>query len=306
VTANVTLTAQWTLIPSNSTLIANCESGAQTAFCSYWFTYDDNKPTNDGQGASTITPADGEDFTMTAVEPNDINKTSYAAKIDYALNRNTMTYEPFVGFGFELNEDKSPFDLSAASGISFYHKGDAVNVQIVMKSLADSGKEYMYAVPASTNWQQINLTWADFTQPEWVILWDTPVPLNLMEITQIKWHKQGVAAAGSQPAGSIWIDEVQIEGLVMDLPCKEGGVGVVAVESATFAIYPNPAKAGNFNVSLAGSDSALLSIHNLQGQVVYSAAINNGAAINANLGAGVYVVSVQTANSVQTQKLIVK
>jgi endoglucanase len=84
-------------------------------------------------------------------------------------------------------------------------------------------------------------------------------------------------------------------------------VGLESTANTTFSIYPNPAKDGIFNITLGGEKAAALAIANLQGQTVYSTTIENGAAvINANLLAGIYVVSVQSELGVKTQKLIVK
>jgi uncharacterized repeat protein (TIGR02543 family) len=73
-----------------------------------------------------------------------------------------------------------------------------------------------------------------------------------------------------------------------------------------FQIYPNPVTGGNFNVAL-NSKTAVFTILNLQGQVVFSTEINTGVSfINADLAAGVYVISVKRENEINKQKLIVK
>jgi len=84
--------------------------------------------------------------------------------------------------------------------------------------------------------------------------------------------------------------------------------GVTEVSTiAAMQIYPNPAEEGRFNVKLPNSETAVLTIINLQGKAVYSTIIDNGfASINANLGAGVYVVSIQSESGLKTQKLVVK
>ena len=76
---------------------------------------------------------------------------------------------------------------------------------------------------------------------------------------------------------------------------------------AALQIYPNPAKDGNFNVILSDSETAVLTIINQQGQIVYSTVVDNGfASINTNLETGVYIVSIQSENGLKKQKLIIK
>ncbi len=87
----------------------------------------------------------------------------------------------------------------------------------------------------------------------------------------------------------------------------ETGNSVESTASAAFSIYPNPAKDGNFQVTLPVNETVLLSISNLQGQTVYSTVIENGSAsINTELEAGVYIVSVKSENGLKTKKLVIK
>jgi len=293
-------TFQSKLIRDNSphTLIADCEgeNGNQTKLFTYWYSYQ--------AGESTITPltTPTSPFVMTAPGANG---TGYAAVASGNLvNTAAPAYES-CGIGFHFNETETDYDLTDATGISFWHKGAAVNFSVMLSTVTpDAGLDYSFMVPAHANWTLVTVAFpgADITsngilsQPDWAPATEVK-PWDASKVTKLQWQvKDGVARAFE-----FGIDEVSVLDKKLSLP-----VGVAAVESVAFGIYPNPTKGGNFNVSLAGNNSALLSIINLQGQVVYSAEVSNGAAINTNLGAGVYVVSVQTANGVQTQKLIVK
>jgi endoglucanase len=80
-----------------------------------------------------------------------------------------------------------------------------------------------------------------------------------------------------------------------------------SAENTAFSIYPNPAKDGSFNVTLPNNETATLTIASLQGQTVYSTVINNGfVSIHTNLGAGIYIVFVQSESGLKTQKLVIK
>jgi len=79
------------------------------------------------------------------------------------------------------------------------------------------------------------------------------------------------------------------------------------VKNILFGIYPNPAKDGVFNISLENNSLTTISISNVQGKMVYSSTIENKeATINANLKAGVYVVTIKNENGTGTQKLVVE
>ncbi len=84
-------------------------------------------------------------------------------------------------------------------------------------------------------------------------------------------------------------------------------VNLTATGSPAFTIYPNPAKNGNFHIRLDHNETAILTIFNLQGQPVYSSAVNGGfAMIETDLPAGVYPVTVQSENTVITKKLFIE
>ena len=99
-------------------------------------------------------------------------------------------------------------------------------------------------------------------------------------------------STGAKTFTAIWISTV-VTGIIETAP------------ASTLKIYPNPTADGNFNIVL-NSETAVLTIFNSQGQIVFTTKINRGfSSISTNLGAGVYVVSVQFENKVNKQKLII-
>ena len=72
------------------------------------------------------------------------------------------------------------------------------------------------------------------------------------------------------------------------------------------SIWPNPAENGNVNISV--DTDAEVDIFSVDGVNVYSGNVAAGATneLNLNLPAGVYSVSVKSAQGVTTNKLIVK
>jgi hypothetical protein len=126
--------------------------------------------------------------------------------------------------------------------------------------------------------------------------------------TSFTWKREtptngtGYIVENFSPTGLMVYNELQQNHLNYD-----ENTGLTTPESAAFAIYPNPAKDGNFNVTLANNETSVLTVVNLQGQVVYNTVIDNGfALINTNLGTGVYIVSVRSESGLRTERLVVK
>jgi len=156
---------------------------------------------------------------------------------------------------------------------------------------------YGFDLPNSTNWTQITINWSQVAQPSG---WGTARPWNPALITGFQWQVQAVSGSGT-----IGVDQVRLNDCAVTLP--NNPVGVASTESAAFSIFPNPAKDGNFNVTLSNSETAALTIVSLQGQTVYSTVVENGfASLQTNLGAGVYIVSIQSESGLKTQKLVIK
>ena len=77
------------------------------------------------------------------------------------------------------------------------------------------------------------------------------------------------------------------------------------VDAAKFSINPNPTS-GEFTITLAENETAIVEAVNMAGQVVVSQKIVGSATINKSLTAGVYTVIVKSNGGVSTQKLVVK
>lgn len=79
------------------------------------------------------------------------------------------------------------------------------------------------------------------------------------------------------------------------------------VKSQSLNIYPNPSEKGHFNIVYNDAQKAELSVKSMNGQVIYSTTITNGNnEVNANLSAGIYLVTLQSESGLKTEKLIVK
>ena len=85
--------------------------------------------------------------------------------------------------------------------------------------------------------------------------------------------------------------------------------GVETVASATapeFSMYPNPSN-GSFTIDLGNAtDAANVTVMDMTGRVAYTEAFVGKTTINKTFNKGVYVVRVQTAGGVKTQKMNVE
>lgn len=192
-------------------LVDDCEDNDyKTNMGSEWFTYTDVAD----EGKSTVTPVTKKDeifFTMTA---EGYNNSEYAAKIDFKLDKGDFEYDPFVGLGFEMAADGEPVDISSATGISFFYKGNFGDadcaLKIESKSVTELGADFSYDLPASTEWKEVNITWDKFLQPKWA----EPVELDLKRVPKFQWQIQGETGS----TGTLWIDDIHLIGYPIDSP----------------------------------------------------------------------------------------
>ncbi len=193
-------------------LVDDCEDNdAKTNMGTDWFTYTDAADA----GASVVTPlTGGEDapFTMAAGG----YESNYAAKIEFSLDQGGFEYDPFVGIGFQFNEDQVPEDVSAATGISFYYKGSfgGANAAIYIEcaTVTEPGANYGMLLEPSADWKEMLVTWDDFLQPSWA----EPVELDMTQVENFHWQIQG----DTGDSGELWLDNIRLIGYEIASPIK--------------------------------------------------------------------------------------
>ena len=194
---------------ATGTLIFNAETTNLTLLNTPWFSYNDNDATPN-KGASTVTPlsTSTDAFTMTS---GGANGTANAAKIAYTLDAGALTYEPFVGMGFAMKDPAGAYDLTGSTGITFYYKSEnPLVLEINLTTISDDCNFYVN-LPAATTWTKKTLIWSQFAQYS---TWGIKVTWDLTKINKFQWKIQ--SASGT--TGSIWVDEVQIDGVNLTLP----------------------------------------------------------------------------------------
>ena len=193
-----------------STMIADCENGNFTNLNTPWYSFTDNSQ----EGASTITPLEGSEFVMTK---GGAEETENAVMVTYELDKGDYIYDPYVGFGFNLcnTPDGSiiPMDLTGSTGISLYHKGNGVSVQISLATVIDYNNYSFGGITAHEDWEKVTINWDDFFQASW----GEQIEFDPAMITQIQFQ----ITPSSGKSGSVWIDQIRLEGIDLALSSEK-------------------------------------------------------------------------------------
>ena len=199
----------------NETLIfdADMKQENMTYMATYWFSFNDHTASEDPSkcGSSEITPLSSEESPFTMSTPG-YNGTGKAAMMQYTLEGSAaLGYNPFVGMGlnFKATEGEA-FDMSGSTGISFWMKSDSkVYFEVELTGIKDACDYYIYLDPYP-EWTLVELSWSDLAQ----YTWGKKVTWDLKELTKCQWKVQ--EADGE--TGKVWVDEVKILGVALDLP----------------------------------------------------------------------------------------
>lgn len=109
--------------------------------------------------------------------------------------------------------------------------------------------------------------------------------------------------AGKQVLSIAFMTECSGLSQITFIPEDHAGIGEVEAEEVA-SIYPNPSEDGNFTVEAEGL--AEVEVLDFSGKLVYTASVNGGEQVNANLKSGVYAVKVSTNGTTNVSKLIVR
>ena len=254
----------------NETLIfdAELEQENMTRMGTFWFSFNDSEP----GGSSVVSPLSTttDPFTMSTPGYNGKGK---AAMMQYTLEgASDLGYNPFVGMGmnFKAVEGK-PFDMTGSTGVSFWMKSDSkVYLEFETTEIKDACDFYYYFTEPYPEWTLIELSWSDFAQYSW----GKQVDWDLTKLTKCQWKVQ----EPDGESGKVWIDEVKILGVVLDLPAivtktelySTIGDANELLESATIGTldgnYPASA-ASTFTAAIATAQAVADNLEATQDQV---------------------------------------
>jgi hypothetical protein len=170
----------------------------------FWYTYDDIP----AGGTSKVLPASDKAFIMSS--------PGFKGKGECARLTGVVTNDfefGFIGMGYYLSpmDLRTPFDLSAENGISFWQKGDGKLYRVKLVSThpefisQDSDNQFGFNFKTTPDWQKVEIPFKNFTQQPG---WGSKVLLNkaLYKIKEIQFMTLG------QPLASVelWIDGLKV------------------------------------------------------------------------------------------------
>ena len=263
-TQNVTIAHDMSVIAyfnaGASDLIEDCEDGdSLNKMGGSWFTYNDAA----NGGTSIVTPktTPTSPFVMTA---GGANGSSKAATISYTLHKGTNLYNPFAGFGFWIKKYTPPdttVNISAASGLSFYFKGDTCDVRIETGDILDF-HFYFKRIPKAANWTLITLQKSDMAQdPTWGIV----KPFNLAVATKVAWQTPNTGIEGN--TGSLWVDDIHLTGFIVPTQARETPSPRQSRDKG-FSVALDNAKSMTLRYDLPAAGAVDIGLYNLAGKLV--------------------------------------
>jgi hypothetical protein len=244
-----------------SDLLDDCEDGdSLNKLGGAWFTYNDVA----NGGLSVVTPKTSPTlhFSMTAGGANGSTK---AATISYTLHQGTIpaSQNPFVGFGFWIKKYSPPdtmLNISAATGLTFYFKGDTCDVRVETANITDYGY-FFKRIPKSADWKQVSVLWSEMAQATWA----KASTFDRTKATKVAWQTPNTGKDGN--TGSIWVDDIHLPGMTLPTQAMEtpalrltGGHG--------FSVSLDNAKSMTLRYDLAAPGAVDIGLFDLSGKLV--------------------------------------
>ena len=271
-----------------------------TETAGYWFDYGDGG--DGGKSAVTWPVPKGNEYSDGSMSP--IIEHCGGICGTAVLDKGTLTYNPFVGIGFNVvgetsTTDNTPAagDASAWGGLCITYSSDAApSLELGLGDEVDASIGYANpaaSLPKSTVGTSKTITWAEFKQPSWY-KGDTKMSGTdaAAQLVAVKFKLQ--ATAGSYEFN------IKAVGPATGGTCPEYTDGIKAVRGASAA----KAILSGRTLSFKGVKAGTVEVLDIQGQVVAKGDVSS--ALNlANLDAGVYMVRV--AGKVNfTNKIVLK
>ena len=288
-----------------SDLVDDCEDGNNlTNMGGKWFTYNDASKL----ALSTVTPltTDANLFTMAA---GGANGSSKCAKITYTLNKGSYLYNPFAGMGFWLKKNTptdSAMNISAATGLTFFYKGDTCDVRVETTNITDFG--YFHTrVPKAADWTAVSIKWTDMIQATWAV----KATFDLTKATKIAWQTPDYGITGM--SGSIAVDDIHLPGYIVPVQTRETPSARQTNGERSFSVSLDNAKSMTVRYNLPAAGVVGIGLYDLSGKMVkqlYSGAEQAGR-ITQSLNVpeianthGTYVVQLKTAMGSYSDKVV--
>ena len=280
-------------------VMTGLDNGSQTA--GYWFSYADGGDGGKSRVEWKVPP--GNDYSADALDPVVLACGGVCGTA--ILDKGTLTYQPFVGIGFNVvgegaNGDPEPGDATGWGGICItYSSAAAPTLEL---GLGSFDAEIGYANPAanlnkSAAGTSKVLAWTDFKQPS--------------------WYKGATKVSGAEAAKKLVAVKFKIQNATGNYDFNICAIGpnagtcpatcdaVPGIKSVRAASSVKAVLSGR-TLSFSGVKSAATAeVLNLQGQVVATGDASRALSL-ANLDAGVYMVRVAGKSVNFSNKIVLK
>ena len=281
----------------------NTGIGNETETSGYWFDYGDG---NDGGKSSVTWPVEkGNEYSAESMAP--IIEHCGGVCGTAVLDKGTLTYNPFVGIGFNVvgetsTTDNTPAagDASSWGGLCITYKSEAApSLELGLGDEVDATIGYANpaaSLPKSTVGTSKSLAWSDFKQPSWY-KGDTKMAGDAAskQLVAVKFKLQ--ATAGSYEFNICAVGPAT--GGTCPAECGTSSIKAVRGASAAKAILSGR------TLSFSGVKAGTAEVLNLQGQIVAKGDVSSTLSL-ASLDAGVYMVRVAGKKVNFTNKIVLK
>ena len=296
------------------------ELGNDTKTFGYWFSYDDNK---DGGKSNVSWPVPkGNEYDKNSLQPIITECSGVCGTAN--LDKGTLTYNPFVGIGFNVVGETSASDKTPAAGNATAWGGVCIVYSSQVAAMlemgqGDKGDNALKNGPPFVDLKKgdnisENIPWSKFAMPDWAIeqsgtnLGGEAAAATLVALKFKIQAEPGQYTFNIQSIGP-YNGGCKTSGGSLPTPSNdgssggEGGNGSAAIGDVSMS----SAKAilSGRTLSFSGISNAKVEILNLQGQIV----MKGSAASSMNLmglDAGVYMVRIAGKAVNMSQKILVK
>ncbi|WP_406538895.1 T9SS type A sorting domain-containing protein [Fibrobacter sp.] len=284
--------------------------GNETNTYGYWFSYDDH---DDGGNSKIVWPVElGNEYSATAIDPVLEHCSGICGTA--VLEKGSLTYQPFVGIGFNVVGQTSATDSTIAAGdasawggicIGYASPHTAMSLEL---GLGDYDATIGYANPSFS----LTQTYGSYGAKYRIIPWS--------KFTQPSWYKGDVKITGEEAAKRLVSIKFKIQAdpgeyfFIVGYFSPYNECVQRVLDGNSIGIKPNrgPSKAKatllGRNLGIFGVNSAAtVEVRNIQGQVVAKGSIGNGSMLDlSSLDAGVYMVQVAGKSVNFVDKIVLK
>ena len=282
----------------------NTEMDNDTKTAGYWFDYSDK---NDGGLSSVTWPVNkGTEYDKNSLQP--VIDFCQGVCGDFTLSKGEVTYNPFIGLGFNVvgetsKTDKTtvPGDATAWGGICIaYSCTHAPTLEMGLGDEVDASLGYdtpVKQLPKASDGKVVDVPWSEFEQSGWGT-GEITSAAAAAQLVAVKFKIQG----DDQSTGKFRISQIGPYQSGCQYVENPGAVSSVRSASNVKALVSGR------TLSFSGiASDASVEVINLQGRVVMKGMVKGASSLDlSSVDAGVYMVRVSGKAVDFSNKIILK